>query len=554
MIRPVSHTLSHANSAAGFSRCGRQNRRGRRSALRQPRSAFTLVEMLIAVGLVLLMMLLFAQIFSTATGSMSKMKGVGENDQRARLLETLFKGDLEKRSYRRVTAITPLDDTTNTPRYAENLPEDATAQQGYFYYSENDPNDDTDDVLQFTILVNITTKNTDTTPVYGRASLLNTDLFNNFDQPDGDDGDINPNATGSSTAAEVSYFLRSGILYRRVMLIRIPYEGDRVKVQPSNSDAMQTAMITGDYSGFWRDFDYSAYYDGAASVVKFHGATPLFNSLDNTGSVIFSLGVPHYRFGHNVSTASPTNAGMPREYTKDFQDAAGNVVNSPAFIGRFTHEETSTTAFAYPGMFSNPTNPMVRDLTLGNNGVVTLYTGGSRRGEDILLANVHAFDVKIFDDYNEDINNNGVLNSGEDLNGNNVLDVVNDFRDVGYSTGTAGYYHSSRKQTGSNYGGVGAPFKNIFDTWHPKIDFNGDGNVDNADKPPFRPLDKGPDGQPGFAGIDDDNNSTVDDNSELGWPLSDDRHPIKAIQIKLRYIDPLTNIMKELTMVHSLVD
>ena len=55
------------------------------------RQAFTLVEMMIAVALVLLMMSLFAEIFSVAIGSMSRSKGVAENDQRARMVLTILK-------------------------------------------------------------------------------------------------------------------------------------------------------------------------------------------------------------------------------------------------------------------------------------------------------------------------------------------------------------------------------------------------------------------------------------------------------------------------------
>ncbi len=38
----------------------------------------------------------------------------------------------------------------------------------------------------------------------------------------------------------------------------------------------------------------------------------------------------------------------------------------------------------------------------------------------------------------------------------------------------------------------------------------------------------GPDGQPGFAGVDDDNNSVADDETEFGWPGSDDPDDLNA--------------------------
>ena len=46
--------------------------------------------------------------------------------------------------------------------------------------------------------------------------------------------------------------------------------------------------------------------------------------------------------------------------------------------------------------------------------------------------------------------------------------------------------------------------------------------ADPAIDPHWETTDRGPDGQAGRAGVDDDGNGVVDDNSELGWPGSDD--------------------------------
>jgi len=61
------------------------------------RAGFTLVEMLVAVAVVVVMMSLFAQIFQMATSSMSLQKGMAENDQRVRLVHSLFVGRSERR-------------------------------------------------------------------------------------------------------------------------------------------------------------------------------------------------------------------------------------------------------------------------------------------------------------------------------------------------------------------------------------------------------------------------------------------------------------------------
>ena len=124
--------------------------------------AFTLVEMMIAVALVLLIMTMFAEIFQIATSSLSKQRGLSENDQRARLLNTVVRADLDKRSFRDVIPFTSNQDT----RQLGGL---LLRRTGYWYYAENDPSDDTDDVLQFTTQVSNRSQSTDTTPYLGLA-------------------------------------------------------------------------------------------------------------------------------------------------------------------------------------------------------------------------------------------------------------------------------------------------------------------------------------------------------------------------------------------------
>jgi hypothetical protein len=308
---------------------------------------FTLIEVMVVLGLTLVMMALFATIFSLTGTFVTKQKGVGENDQSARILTTVMKTDLEARTMRSVAPFHPNMTTASLAAFA-------ASQQGYFYVSENDPSDDTDDVLQFTINMGGTglsalknpaagnqlygsalflalpwQKNTSypagalvrpSTPTANTAGLIFknktgaaftsggteptwpttlttiadaagtwTALTSPIDQPDGDDGVIaydaltpadrtldpagsNPNNTGASQFAEVTYFLRNGNLYRRVDLIRQPYDNSSAPVagssQPYDTDTPTPAfMIPGAYppyvagtgsGNFWTDFDYSA--------------------------------------------------------------------------------------------------------------------------------------------------------------------------------------------------------------------------------------------------------------------------------------------------------
>jgi prepilin-type N-terminal cleavage/methylation domain-containing protein len=124
---------------------------------------FTLVEMLVAVALVLLMMSMFAQIFQLAGGTITTQRGIAENDQRSRTVQNIIKGDLDKRTFRLVMP-------WSVGENGSLVDTDGINREGYFSYSENDPLNDLDDEIQFTINVNTRVKNPDLTPLYGKAS------------------------------------------------------------------------------------------------------------------------------------------------------------------------------------------------------------------------------------------------------------------------------------------------------------------------------------------------------------------------------------------------
>lgn len=599
-----------------------------------PRSAFTLIEMLVAVALVVLMMSMFASIFQIATGSMGKQKGMAENDQRARTIVTVIKGDLNKRTYRQLTPIVPgLPNTLSDP----------DGQRGYFYISENNIADDTDDMFQFTIDVTRGSGvNVDKTPLYGRATLLRNSaagggadisyMFLNQNQPEFDDGQLYPDNAASSTAAEVSYFLRGNVLYRRTTLLRVPFSGNEAQPKDSlgndlfgqnggtgavvypkpliggNAVALtgaNNAVLTG--NSYWNDFDFSVFDTGAG--ISFLGSDALNNQDTNT---LNSLGIPQFRFGH-AFTGLGTGAFVsgithqPREYIVDASNS-----NTIQYIGRFTHGETSHVAFSYPmsaaaAAVAKPiANPFLSGTALTFNAgtstvkqfddsvsLATGYAGGPRIGEDVLLTNVHSFDIKILDD----------------------APGVMQFLDIGHSN-TSGYYQGTTfpknlfgivGKLKSGYGPAvgGTTINNVFDTWHAGLDWNNDGvlgppnftlngaagipigltatTATGADMPPYWAFDLGPDGAPGNVG-DDDGDKIVDkhgpfyppghkldnvmmpgtvadpldgqlDAKEIGWPGSDDRmRPIRAIQIKIRYYDNTSKQLREVTIMHSLLD
>lgn len=495
------------------------------------RAGFTLVEMLVSVALVLLMMLMFTEIFQILAGSMTSQRGISENDQRERLLVTVLQADLDDRTFQYLQPFTA-NTTFTTPPLTTPTPNDPRSplyhqedRQGYFYISENDPNDDTDDYLQFTVsrFAN-PSQNDDTEDFYfGRATDLSgltpdggTLLVNHPNQPEADDARIIADGTSQSSAAEVCYFLRGSNLYRRVMLIREPLPlSNTQNTQPIASDSSNTpffvrtgaapfplygeAVRTSD--SFWRDFDYSAFIDTSGNVyARFHDLDDLNNS---DGTVLFPLGNPRFRFGFNHAT------GLSREFAPNSDDTSLKL-----FIGRFTHEETSHDDFNYPhdpmdasiGGGGNPMDPAGPNLLVNpNDRVIDLLRGGSRRSEDLVLSNVRSFDIKVFDD------------------------LAQDFVDIGGTTAVR--FATGAKQNTAHGNGNHPVNQNVFDTWHPAAVVGADGD------PPFPML------------TDGSGNPVYDLANQLPIPTAS---PLTAIRILIRYEDPASGQVRQMTLIHPL--
>lgn len=492
------------------------------------RAGFTLVEMLVSVALVLLMMLMFTEIFQVLAGSMTKQRGISENDQRERLLVTVLQADLDNRTFQYLqpfaanTIFTNPPATTPTPNDPRSPLYHQEDRRGVFYISENDPNDDTDDFLQFTVSRFADPSQDDDTEdfYFGRATDLSgltpdggTLLVNHPNQPEADDGRIVADGTSQSSAAEVCYFLRGSNLYRRVMLIREPLPlSSTQNTQPIASDSSNTPFFQrtgvapfplygeaapGNHS-FWRDFDYSAFIDTSGNrYARFHDLDDLNNS---DGSVLFPLGNPRFRFGFNHAT------GLSREFAPNSADT-----NFQLFIGRFTHEETSHDDFNYPhdlmdasiGGGGNPMDPAGPNLLVNpNDRVIDLLRGGLRRSEDLVLSNVRSFDIKVFDD------------------------LAQDFVDIGGTTAVRFATGASQNTAHGN-----SVYQNVFDTWHPAAVVGADGD------PPFPML------------TDGSGNPDYDLANQLPIPTAS---PLTAIRILIRYEDPASGQVRQMTLIHPL--
>jgi type II secretory pathway component PulJ len=333
-------------------------------------TGFTLVEMLVSVTLVLMMMMMFAQVFEIASGIHVKVRGITRNDQRTRILIRTLRSDLDKRTMRHATPF------RQNEHLITNLADrDLDNRQGYFSVSENTLNNDLDDVLQFTARTSISLQNIDSTRFSGKSTGLGQAVLN---QPDWDDGVPLDNST-ESIAAEISYFLRAGTLFRRVLLLRQPAFGGDQPTDATGNPIMPAYTNQG--RSFWSDFDSSAHFEPNLGGVQFHG----LNSLDNSGSLAnYPLGYRRYRFGHDHVT------GNAREFD-----------SSNKFIGRFTHEETSHHTFRYPAALPNPMDSGAVLTLNSETGVINEFSTpplGPRRAEDIMMTNVHSVDVKILRD------------------------------------------------------------------------------------------------------------------------------------------------------------
>lgn len=451
----------------------------------QSRVAFTLTEMLVATALVILIMLMFAQIYGSAVGSITEQRGLANNDQKARILVSNLRSDLKRMTFRQ--AAYPYGDTVGIVPLAAGDEKliDPLNQRGYFYVSENDVRNITDDTIQFTMEYGTGQRldaNADRGKLSfsGKASSIGGAGAN---QPHRDDGDTS-GQLGTSRFAEVAYFLRNGNLYRRSQLLRDPLSNaNRSSPQPTSGAGNNIfGSSNADYGDtYYNDFDYSA--GRPLGYLYFNSYESLSN---NQGFRNVPIALPTLRYGF-----SPFS-GAPWEYLPG---------GGGAYLGRFTLEETSSENFTYPGR-DRPADPMSSYYTGmpplayeadkvnvyrrlpssslpfngssydSDNGVITLYEDGIRSGGDILMSGVLSMDIQVWDT------------------------KAQGFRDLGYAL----------TRTDPAFPGDYDHLQNQNKTYGVRISLNG------------------ADGDPGESGVDDDVNTppNPDDTPEQGWPATDD--------------------------------
>jgi len=479
---------------------------------RPDHSGFTLVEMLVAVALVMLMMSMFVTIFQMATGSATKQRIIAESDQRSRQLTTILRSDFAKRSFRNSFPFLPNEDPTLTK-----VP--FSARTGYVYISCNNTTSGLDDMIQFTVDARMTQTNPDSSPYYGAAASLFDNIYGTVDgsnpslpfspnQPEADDGELSPNGTSSSDAAEISLFLRGGNLIRRIMLIRepLPVAGSDLETQPKSSRGNpffltnvaggtfhRAAAPTVAEDNFWQYFDFSAVPSNWANLRNGTDTIPsgvLFVGIDalaNDQPSPMALGMPRFRFGFNPLT----------DLSREHEGTAASAL----FMGRYLQAETSYADFNWPiapSVAIANGNPLDVTQTVSINSTANLVTvfqgpierGGPRRVEDVLMSNVREFKIELWDSKLE----RWVVPGHS---------AVRPYVDGGGTVRTlAGDYHIVRNMqydsiaNAITYGplqipGVLAGVPHVFDTWHPQISRDANGNSLNdisESQAPYTPL------------------------------------------------------------------
>jgi hypothetical protein len=244
-------------------------------------------------------------------------------------------------------------------------------------------------------------------------------------------------------------------------------------------------------------------------VMDYVGQTPFENSFDN--SIAGTLPNNDYDLSLRADR-NPTVSVLRPNSLSDLTRRENRYLHNLSGV-------TSPTAFPY------------------NNTVANIVAGGpltgSRAGEDIVLTNVLAFDVRVFDP-------RAPLRSAS-------VTVV-DPGDPGYASATPMPVNGAYVDLGSGaatsaFMGIAASkakLSKIYDTWSTHYEWNGineDGDS-LADE--------------GTNGVDDDGNGIVDDADEQEtsppYPF-----PLRGIEVRIRVYEPSSRQVRQVTVRHTFV-
>lgn len=253
-------------------------------------------------------------------------------------------------------------------------------------------------------------------------------------------------------------------------------------------------------------------------VVGYVGAPPFFVAGSNTNNQVIGT-LPAMYGTYDLSLRSdPTVAGALVPNTLGDLSRREN---------RFFHWPTATTAF--PSTVSGTT--------------FLTFDGTAREGEDVVLTNVLAFDVRVFDpDARPKVNGSTVVYPNEQTYSALLPDA--DFRgcflDLGCSNAAATTVLSGTGNSKSRLHKTILTGTATYDTWSTAYETDGIDNDDGG----AGAVDEGTNGDDDNAdGIPDDANET-----ETAPPYA---QPLRAIEIRIRCYDPTSREIRQTTVRHT---
>lgn len=567
-------------------------------SLSRARSGFTLVEMLVAVGLTLLLMTMVVSVMSQVMEAVSTSRSTIEMSDRLRFARERIQKDLAG--------------TTLFP----NPPHKPESGEGYFEYIEGpmgpaaatkkiEPANgiyalDTDEVepaappppkmypnLDFTGADNSANRYAVDTTVGDLDDIL---MFTSRAQDEPFVGRFNVATMIESRVAEIAYFIRGTTLYRRVLLVRPDL----------------------DYSGFKAGGFYNA---NDVSVRTENGPFNLTPNASTTNAVLIanSLGdltKREHRYGHQpyrwphdariwwalglptLTECSDANWPFPWNASKipgALPDPTGwtagtipppQIIPSGSTLGtqlwtagdlRATLTPSGTWDAWRNSIYWNELERAISPTSSPGN--LKAYSSPGRISEDVLLTNVLSFDVKVWDPGAPLVDASGVVYQPGDAS---YLYVVNPANGVTWTAASYGAFvdlWGFRDLDANGDGVIQTPGEYALTQPTPNFLFGGNrgsavvGSPGGA-TPPFLPavydtwsthyeqdgIDQGGIGgagaDEGTNGLDDDNQNGVDDPGEQEAPPPY-AYPLRAIQIKLRVFEPDSRQIREVTIVHE---
>lgn len=317
--------------------------------------------------------------------------------------------------------------------------------------------------------------------------------------------------TFESTAAEVAWFARptpgsanppTYTLYRRQLLV-MGYVG----LEPFNSNPGSNNSITW---GSWPSatLSWEAFYTWPCDVsVRREGNTLVPNTLAD-------LSRREARFLHNID----------------------GVVDGTMFPYAFVAHQA---------------DPAPNGLIFG--------PGTSRQGEDVVLTDVVAFDVRMFDPavaVRQDgttplVPGDPSYPNGTDIGTGAYVDLGHGINTTSSLTGiTPRFYAAERQVTGTH---PSLRLTRTYDTWTLAYESNGRNENGWVDRNTNRNRDPGEDEiDDAFDGLDNDGNGLIDDPAEFETrpPYA---VPLRGIEVRLRCYEPSSRQVRQVTIRHSFV-